>query len=68
LIETDGKTFLNISCGEGALSVKTVQRPGAKALPIKEFLRGFEIQHHFVLPSYDLQSLTAKKHFKPNPF
>ncbi len=31
---------LIIACGKGSLSLKTVQKAGGKALPIKEFLRG----------------------------
>jgi methionyl-tRNA formyltransferase len=32
-----------IACGEGAIRLLEVQRPGARALPIEEFLRGFKL-------------------------
>lgn len=33
-----------VACGEGALRLTVLQRPGAKALPISEFLRGFRLE------------------------
>jgi methionyl-tRNA formyltransferase len=35
---------LTISCGEGALRLLKLQRPGKKPMQIDEFLRGFEIK------------------------
>jgi methionyl-tRNA formyltransferase len=32
-----------VACGEGAIRLLEVQRPGARALPIAEFLRGFRL-------------------------
>lgn len=32
-----------VACGEGAIRLLEVQRPGARALPIAEFLRGFPL-------------------------
>lgn len=32
-----------VACGEGALRLLELQRPGSKRLPVGEFLRGFEI-------------------------
>jgi methionyl-tRNA formyltransferase len=40
---------LSISCGEGILKPKLLQRPGKKALPVKDFLNGFVIKQWTVL-------------------
>lgn len=43
-IESDGKHFLHITCGDGcSLAVKKIQLPGKKALTVSEFLRGFRL-------------------------
>ena len=34
---------VRVACGEGALDVLEMQRPGAKRLPVAEFLRGFPL-------------------------
>lgn len=41
-IKTDGKTYLHTCCAAGAISLKTVQQAGKKAIPIDEFLRGMQ--------------------------
>lgn len=33
-----------VACGEGALRLTVLQRPGAKAMPTAEFLRGFRLE------------------------
>ncbi len=32
-----------VACGDGAIRLSVLQKPGAKALPISEFLRGFRL-------------------------
>lgn len=41
---------LTIACGEGALRLLTVQRPGKAAMPADAFLRGFRLAAGTVLP------------------
>ncbi len=41
-VKTDGKTYLHTYCSTGAISLKTVQQAGKKAIPIDEFLRGMQ--------------------------
>jgi methionyl-tRNA formyltransferase len=36
-------TELVIACGEGALTLRTVQRAGGKAMHVQDFLRGFRV-------------------------
>jgi methionyl-tRNA formyltransferase len=40
-IKTDGKRFIEICCGDGALKVTSLQLPGKKRLTVEELLRGF---------------------------
>ena len=35
---------LLVACGEGALSLLELQKPGGRRLPVRDFLRGFPIQ------------------------
>jgi len=42
---TDGKSYLNISTSDGAVSVLELQLEGKKRMPVSEFLKGFEIKH-----------------------
>ena len=41
-IESDGKTFLNIACGNGWLQTTDLQIAGKKRMKTDEFLRGFQ--------------------------
>ena len=41
-IGTDGKTFVNISCGEGWLQITNLQIAGKKRMKVEDFLRGFQ--------------------------
>lgn len=41
-LKTDGKTYLHVFCSEGAITLKTVQQAGKKAMGIDEFLRGWQ--------------------------
>ena len=41
---------LTIACGEGALRMKTLQRPGGGALAVADFLRGYSLTKGTVLP------------------
>ena len=42
-IDSDNKTFLNVSCADYKISIKEVQLPGKKRLNIKNFLAGFDV-------------------------
>ncbi|HSV34766.1 MAG TPA: methionyl-tRNA formyltransferase [Ramlibacter sp.] len=35
---------IDVRCGEGALRLALLQRPGGKRLPVADFMRGFELQ------------------------
>ena len=39
----DGGGALTIACGEGALTLRTVQRPGKGAMAAADFLRGYDL-------------------------
>jgi methionyl-tRNA formyltransferase len=41
-LETDGKTFLNVACGNGWLQITDLQLAGKKRMKTEEFLRGFK--------------------------
>lgn len=43
IIDTDNKNFLNINCGQKALSLDYLQMEGKKAMNIKNFLQGNNI-------------------------
>jgi methionyl-tRNA formyltransferase len=38
------KNTLVVACGSGALSLEVLQKPNAKALPVVQFLQGFQIK------------------------
>lgn len=40
-ILSDGKTFLNVACGDGWLHITDLQLAGRKRMNVSEFLRGF---------------------------
>ena len=40
-IKTDGKRYIEVACGEGALKITSLQLPGKKRLTVEELLRGF---------------------------
>ncbi len=46
-INTNGKTFLNISCSDGWISIDRLQLMGKKDMKIDEFLRGFPIMNQW---------------------
>jgi methionyl-tRNA formyltransferase len=48
-VSTDGVV---VACGEGALRLTQLQKPGGKRLPVREFLAGanFEIGQRFAIP------------------
>jgi methionyl-tRNA formyltransferase len=39
-IATDHKSFINVNCSDGVLSLKRIQVAGKKAMNVDEFLRG----------------------------
>ena len=41
-IESDGKTFLNVACGDIRLQITDLQIAGKKRMKTEEFLRGFQ--------------------------
>ncbi len=41
-IETDGKNFLKVACGDGWLQITDLQLAGKKRMKADEFLRGFQ--------------------------
>jgi methionyl-tRNA formyltransferase len=45
---------VTVACGQGALVLTELQRPGGKRLPAREFLRGFALQagQRFELPEH----------------
>ena len=48
-VSTDGVV---VACGEGALRLTQLQKPGGKRLPVREFLTGanFEVGQRFAMP------------------
>lgn len=51
VIRADGVSVV-VACGEGALTLEELQRPGSRRLPVEAFLRGFEVHEggRFALP------------------
>ena len=47
ILETDQQ--LLVKCGQDALSITQIQQPGGKAMGIKEFLNGYQIDVNEVL-------------------
>lgn len=46
-IFSDGRTFINVACRGGYISILELQAAGKKRMPVEEFLRGFkEIQNY----------------------
>lgn len=41
-IITDNKSYLNIQCSDGIISIKELQLEGKRKLPVAEFLKGFK--------------------------
>lgn len=46
-VESDGKTFLKVSCSNGYISIKELQMAGKKRMNCDEFLRGFKVYPEF---------------------
>jgi len=38
------KEAIHVACGQGALMLRTLQRPGGKPLPVQQFLQGFPLK------------------------
>ena len=47
-IRTDGKTYIEIKCGQDALRILSLQLPGKKRLTVEELLRGFPLNNSFI--------------------
>ncbi len=41
-ISSDGKTFVNVACGDGWLQITDLQLDGKKRIKVEDFLRGFQ--------------------------
>ncbi|WP_309383443.1 methionyl-tRNA formyltransferase [Cerasicoccus frondis] len=54
---------LVIACGEGALRLQQLQRPGAKMLTAGDFLRGYPLESGTFLDSGELTKLVSKSPF-----
>lgn len=54
---------LVVACGEGALLIENLQRPGAKMLPAGDFLRGYPLETGTFLDSGELTKLVSKTPF-----
>lgn len=50
-ITTDGKSYLEVACGEGAIRITSLQVSGKRRLEIKDFLLGFRDASEFVFQS-----------------
>jgi methionyl-tRNA formyltransferase len=44
VIAAGAQTDVIVACGEGALRVTELQKPGGKRLPAAEFLKGFPME------------------------
>ena len=55
---------LRVTCGEGVVRLKRLQRPGGKMLEAQDFLRGFDLPVGAVLKSRRMPELVAKEPFK----
>lgn len=45
-IKTDGKHFIEVYCGDGALRISSLQLPGKKRLTVEELLRGYSFNEY----------------------
>lgn len=52
-----------ITCGKGSLRLLTLQRPGGKMLPTKDFLHGFPLQNGVRLTSKPMAPLVSRRPF-----
>lgn len=43
-VQTDNKTYLNVACADGFISINDIQFAGKKAMKIDEVLRGYKIE------------------------
>jgi methionyl-tRNA formyltransferase len=50
VIESDGKSFLRISCKDGYLNILNLQLEGKKRMSTVEFLRGFKMDGYAISP------------------
>ena len=45
-IKTDGKRYIEVYCGDGALRISCLQLPGKKRLTVEELLRGYSFNEY----------------------
>ena len=41
VIQTDGKSYINVQCAKGTIAITQIQLAGKRNLPVKEFLLGY---------------------------
>ena len=54
---------LVVTCGEGALELRALQKPGGRMLPTPDFLRGHPLAAGAVWPSRPMDALVARRPF-----
>jgi len=55
---------LVVACGQEAIRIHELQRPGGKMLPAREFLRGFAIEEGTFLTGGELTALVSNQPFR----
>lgn len=63
VLDVDSSGLL-VACGEGAVLLKRLQRPGGKMLEAAEFVRGFEIETGAVFESRQMTELVTSQHVR----
>ncbi len=62
MVVTEGNA-IKIACGQDFLVPKILQRPGGKAMPVEDFLRGFHVEAGTMLPCREMRALEKKTPF-----
>lgn len=62
-----GRDGIAVACGQGALILTRLQRPGGKMLPAGEFLSGYPLAVGEVLASADMPAFVADRPFPRAP-
>ena len=60
-ILSDGKTYLAITTGDGALAITELQLAGKKRMPVKDFLIGFREPQSYTTTQGTSSQITGKK-------
>lgn len=48
-LKTDNKTFLKVKCDNGWVYLEDIQLESKKRMNIRDFLRGFQIENHYIV-------------------